>query len=109
MLQRNSNIEGALCMRKSQPHGARAYCSTLEEKLSITTVRCNLAIATHGKKIHLTNKILTINRRFLVVMFGQQVTRTLRFTIKMTYICILISVSCNDQVATDGCDGQVFF
>ena len=63
------------------------YPMTQEENLSITTIRCDLAIVTHGEKIH----NFGCQTKVLVVVFGQLPTKTLRLTIIMTYLCIFLA------------------
>jgi hypothetical protein len=69
--------------QKLTKHGR--FCKqlpTLEESLSITTGRCDLAIATHARKMHK-------NLYYVFMHFP--------------------SMSRNGQVATAGCNGQAFF
>lgn len=41
---------------------------SLVESLSITTISCDLAIVTHGEKMHVEYFILVVNQRFRVIV-----------------------------------------
>ena len=76
----------------------------IEESLSITTNHCDLAIATHARKMHKKKINIIVNWSILVSHYpnppgGQPQRFFMHFS----------SMSRNGQVATAGCNGQVFF
>jgi hypothetical protein len=53
------------------------------------TICCDLAIVTHGKKMH--NKIImVVKERFLVALVGKFPIKTLQLIIHRIYICIFL-------------------
>jgi hypothetical protein len=77
---------------------------TLEESLSITTGRCDLAIATRARKMH--------KNLFVVVHPEVLDNDKLKYSNWQSYWYFFMhfpSMSRNDQVATAGCNGQAFF
>jgi hypothetical protein len=74
----------------------------------IQPIHCVLAIETCGEKIAKWI-ILVVNKRFVVAIFGQLTTETLLSKSKMICLNIFLAMGCNGQVATNDCNGQVFF
>lgn len=81
---------------------------SLEEILSITNVRCALAIATYGTKMHKWI-ILVVNRRFIYCTFWISTDQKLTVYNKNKLFMHFLATSCNGQAAKDACNGQDFF
>jgi hypothetical protein len=60
-----------------------------------------LSVAIRGEKMH-KQTILVVNWRLLVVVFGELANQN-------DFFVHFLAMNCNGQVATYGCNGQVFF
>ena len=74
---------------------------TRKKKLSITTIHCNLFIATYGEKMY--------KQVFLVVVCSKNHSKKLLVDnqIHLSIHCLIMS--CNGQVTTDDFNEQLFF
>jgi hypothetical protein len=63
--------------------------STLGENLSIKTIRCDLPIATHGRKLH-KKSFWLLSKVLWDVVLGQLTTITLWLTTGMIYSCTFL-------------------
>ena len=72
----------------------------------MATIRCDLAIATYGEKIHKSYWLATKGFRYPLSR-----TRSQKPPIdnQNDLLIHFLAMSYNDQVTTDGCNGQVYF